>query len=134
MAPQVITSPSRTSQAGAPRPRDIDRGHDDDPLGRLDALQRRTGCAASGIPWTARCGRCLQEIVVTWCTARFEMDLVYCEHRLAACRDEAIANAERLPISRNGIAYFPGCPHKDDDDCDGWPYSISRAWEAPRQR
>jgi len=48
------------------------------------------------------------------------MDLAYCEHGLAARRKEASANAGSLLISRKGLAHFPGCPHKDDDDFNGW--------------
>ncbi len=44
-----------------------------------------------------------------------EMDLAYCEHGLAARRRRASTVAVRLFISPNGMAHFPGCPHKGDD-------------------
>src|SRR5215471_13200439 len=62
--------------------------------------------------------------------ARCEMDLAYCEHGLAARRKEASANEGRLLISRNGLAHFPGCPHKDDGNFNGWAVlDTPRAWE-----
>jgi hypothetical protein len=44
-----------------------------------------------------------------------EMDLAYCEHGLAARRQSASTAVVRLLISPNGMAHFPGCPHKGDD-------------------
>jgi hypothetical protein len=41
------------------------------------------------------------------------------------------ATAGELPISRNGMAHFPGCPHKGDDpDYSRWAkLNTPRVWE-----
>jgi len=44
-----------------------------------------------------------------------ELDREFCEHGLAERRRNAATVASGLLISPNGIAHFPGCPHKGDD-------------------
>jgi len=60
-----------------------------------------------------------------------EMDLEFCEHGLAARRRAATAAVGQLLISPNGMAHFPGCPHRGDDpDYSRWAtLDAPRAWE-----
>lgn len=59
-----------------------------------------------------------------------EMDHEFCEHGLIERRRDAAAVVSGLLISRNGIAHFPGCPHKDDQDYSRWAeLDTPRAWE-----
>ncbi len=59
------------------------------------------------------------------------MDREFCEHGLLERRRNAIAIARELLISPNGMAHFPGCPHKGDDpDYSRWAtLDTPRAWE-----
>jgi hypothetical protein len=61
------------------------------------------------------------------------MDRQFCEHRLAERRGCAAAIVAKLLISPNGMAHFPGCPHKGHDaDYDRWAeLDTPRAWERP---
>ena len=60
-----------------------------------------------------------------------DMDLEFCGHGLAGRHANASANASQLLISPNGMAHFPGCPHKGDDpDYSRWAaLETPRAWE-----
>jgi len=60
-----------------------------------------------------------------------EMDREFCEHGLRDRRRAATAAAGELLISRNGMAHFPGCPHKGDDpDYSRWAtLDTPRAWQ-----
>lgn len=60
-----------------------------------------------------------------------ELDREFCEHGLAEKRRNAAARVSGLLISPNGIAHFPGCPHKGDDrDYSRWAeLNVPRAWE-----
>jgi hypothetical protein len=60
-----------------------------------------------------------------------EMDREFCEHGLAERRRDAAAIVAKLLISPNGIAHFPGCPHKGDhQDYRKWAeLDTARAWE-----
>jgi len=60
-----------------------------------------------------------------------DMDREFCEHGLADRRRTAGAGVTRLLISPNGIAHFPGCPHKGDhQDYHRWAdLETARAWE-----
>jgi hypothetical protein len=60
-----------------------------------------------------------------------DMDREFCEHGLTERRRNAAASASRLLISPNGIAHFPGCHHKgDDQDYSRWAeLDTARAWE-----
>jgi len=60
-----------------------------------------------------------------------DMDREFCEHGLLERRRNAIAIARELLISPNGMAHFPGCPHKGDDpDYSRWAtLDTPRAWE-----
>jgi hypothetical protein len=60
-----------------------------------------------------------------------EMDSEFCEHGLRKKRGAATAAAGKLLISRNGVAHFPGCPHKGDHpDYSRWAeLDMPRAWE-----
>lgn len=60
-----------------------------------------------------------------------EMDREFCEHGLAERRRNAAAAASGLLISPNGIAHFPGCPHKgDDQDYSRWAeLDTTRGWD-----
>ncbi len=60
-----------------------------------------------------------------------DMDRQFCEHGLAERRRNAAAIVPKLLISPNGMAHFPGCPHKGDDaDYDRWAeLDTPRAWE-----
>jgi len=44
-----------------------------------------------------------------------DMDRKFCEHGLADRRRSAATIVRELLISPNGMAHFPGCPHKGDD-------------------
>lgn len=43
------------------------------------------------------------------------MDREFCEHGLVERRTHSAAITRQLLISPNGMAHFPGCPHKGDD-------------------
>lgn len=60
-----------------------------------------------------------------------EMDREFCEHGLAERRTAATLAADELLISPNGVAHFPGCPHKGDHpDYSRWAkLDTPRAWE-----
>jgi hypothetical protein len=60
-----------------------------------------------------------------------EMDLEFCEHGLGARRRAATVASSELLVSPNGMAHFPGCPHKGDDpDYSRWAtLDAPRAWE-----
>jgi hypothetical protein len=60
-----------------------------------------------------------------------EMDRESCEHGLMERRRAATAVAGELLISPNGVAHFPGCPHKGDDpDYRLWAtLDTPRAWQ-----
>jgi hypothetical protein len=60
-----------------------------------------------------------------------DMDHEFCEHGLTDRRASAAAITRQLLISPNGMAHFPGCPHKGDDpDYSRWAtLDTSRAWE-----
>jgi hypothetical protein len=60
-----------------------------------------------------------------------DMDREFCEHGLLERRRDAVAIVSKLLISPNGIAHFPGCPHKgDDQDFRKWAdLDTARAWE-----
>jgi hypothetical protein len=60
-----------------------------------------------------------------------DMDREFCEHGLADRRRNVVANVSKLLISPNGIAHFPGCPHKSDhQDYRKWAdLEAARAWE-----
>lgn len=60
-----------------------------------------------------------------------DMDREFCEHGLAEKRRNVVATVSRLLISPNGIAHFPGCPHKGDHkDYRRWAdLETARAWE-----
>lgn len=60
-----------------------------------------------------------------------EMNREFCEHGLAERRRSAATTARELLISPNGMAHFPGCPHKGDDpDYSHWAEFLTpRAWE-----
>jgi hypothetical protein len=60
-----------------------------------------------------------------------EMDREFCGHGLAERRKGATVVAGELLISPNGMAHFPGCPHKGDDpDYSRWgKLDMQRAWE-----
>jgi hypothetical protein len=60
-----------------------------------------------------------------------DMDREFCEHGLLERRRNAITIARELLISPNGMAHFPGCPHKGDDpDYSRWAtLDTPRAWE-----
>jgi hypothetical protein len=60
-----------------------------------------------------------------------DMDRQFCEHGLAERRRYAAAIVPKLLISPNGMAHFPGCPHKGGDpDYDRWAeLDMPRAWE-----
>jgi hypothetical protein len=56
-----------------------------------------------------------------------EMDREFCGHGLAERRKAATVVAGELLISPNGVAHFPGCPHKGDDpDYSRWVKLDSR--------
>jgi hypothetical protein len=85
----------------------------------------------------------LRAVIWTQCTAEYviinvmafcelcDMDREFCEHGLLERRTHAAAITPRLLISPNGMAHFPGCPHKGDDpDYSHWAVlDTSRAWE-----
>ena len=60
-----------------------------------------------------------------------EMNREFCEHGLAEQRRAVTAVAGELLISPNGMAHFPGCPHKGGDpDYSRWAkLDTPRAWE-----
>ena len=60
-----------------------------------------------------------------------EMDREFCEHGLGERRRAATASAGELRISPRGMAHFPGCSHKgDDQDYTRWAtLDLPRAWE-----
>jgi hypothetical protein len=60
-----------------------------------------------------------------------DMDREFCEHGLADRRRSAATIVRELLISPNGMAHFPGCPHKGDDpDYSHWAsIDTPRAWE-----
>jgi hypothetical protein len=60
-----------------------------------------------------------------------EMNREYCEHGLQDRLRADIAAADQLLISPNGMAHFPGCPHKGDDpDYSRWAkLDMARAWQ-----
>lgn len=60
-----------------------------------------------------------------------EMDREFCEHGLAEKRRAAAVTAGELLISPNGVAHFPGCPHKGEHpDYSRWAkLDLPRAWE-----
>lgn len=60
-----------------------------------------------------------------------EMDRGFCEHGLTERRRNAVAIADGLLISPNGIVHIPGCHHKGDDpDYSRWAMlDTPRAWE-----
>jgi hypothetical protein len=62
---------------------------------------------------------------------RCDMERQFCEHGLAERRRSAAAIVPGLLISPNGMAHFPGCPHKGDNpDYDRWAeLDTPRAWE-----
>lgn len=59
-----------------------------------------------------------------------EMDREFCPHGLAD-RQRVAAVVGRLLIHPNGMAHFPGCPHKGDHpDYSRWAeLDTPRAWE-----
>jgi hypothetical protein len=62
---------------------------------------------------------------------RCDIDREFCEHGLADRRRNVVAGVSRLLVSPNGIAPFPGCPHKGDhQDYRRWAdLETARAWE-----
>lgn len=44
-----------------------------------------------------------------------DLELDWCEHGLNAAQKSRAASAT-LQVSPRGMAHFPGCPHKGDDD------------------
>jgi hypothetical protein len=60
-----------------------------------------------------------------------DMDREFCAHGLADRRRNVVVSVSKLLISPNGIAHFPGCPHKGDhQDYRKWAdLEAARAWE-----
>jgi len=60
-----------------------------------------------------------------------DLDREFCEHGRAEERAHADTAVRQLLISPNGIAHFPGCPHKGDhSDYSRWAtLELPRAWE-----
>lgn len=60
-----------------------------------------------------------------------DMDLQFCWHRLTKRHVGSAACAGRLLISPNGMAHFPGCPHKGADaDYTRWAtLDMAQAWQ-----
>lgn len=60
-----------------------------------------------------------------------EMEREFCVHGMGDRRETAMAVAVELLISPNGMAHFPGCPHKGDHpDYSRWAeLNVPGAWQ-----
>lgn len=59
-----------------------------------------------------------------------DMQLESCPHGLSERRADAAETATKLLIAPSGLAHFPGCPHKGDDNYSDWgKLETPNAWQ-----